>query len=449
MTRRAAVILAAGQGTRMKSPTPKVLHKVGGRAMLDLAIDAAEELGCDRIVVVVGTHSPEVGEHVKRRLGEAAVAIQDPPLGTGHAVLAAKGALAGFSGHVVVTYADCPLLTAAAIEPLFDLHDTGADVAVLGFEAADPGAYGRLITGMDGELHRIVEARDAAEHELKVRACNSGVMAADAALLFDLLARVGADNAKGEYYLTDVVGLAVAAGLSAQATFAPEESMMGVNSQGELAQAEAAFQHHRRRQLMADGVTLVAPDTVHLAFDTQIAGGAVVEPYVVFGAKVRVEAGAMIRAFSHIDQATVRKGAVVGPYARLRPGADIGANAHVGNFVEVKNVKVGEGAKLNHLTYVGDGSIGPRANLGAGTIFCNYDGFDKFETHVGADAFIGSDTALVAPVTVGDGAFTGSGSVITQDVPAGALALGRGRQVIKEGWATAFRARKQEGRKPK
>ncbi|MGZ3366202.1 MAG: bifunctional UDP-N-acetylglucosamine diphosphorylase/glucosamine-1-phosphate N-acetyltransferase GlmU [Caulobacteraceae bacterium] len=449
MTRRAAVILAAGQGTRMKSPTPKVLHKVAGRAMLDLAIDAAVELGCDRIVVVVGTHSPEVGEHVKARLGEEAIAVQDPPLGTGHAVLAARDALAGFSGDMVVTYADCPLLTAAAIEPLFDLHGAGSDIAVLGFEAADPGAYGRLITGIDGELHRIVEAKDATEHELTVRACNSGVMAADAALLFDLLRRIGNDNAKGEYYLTDVVGLAVAQGLSAQATFAPEESVMGVNSQGELAQAEAAFQSHRRRQLMAEGVTLVAPDTVHLAWDTQIAGGAVIEPYVVFGPKVRVEAGALIRAFSHLDQAVVHAGAIVGPYARLRPGADIGRGAHVGNFVEVKNVKVGEGAKLNHLTYVGDGTIGARANLGAGTIFCNYDGFDKFETHVGADAFIGSDTALVAPVTVGDGAFTGSGSVITEDVPPNALALGRGRQIIKEGWAATFRAQKQANRKPK
>jgi bifunctional UDP-N-acetylglucosamine pyrophosphorylase/glucosamine-1-phosphate N-acetyltransferase len=449
MTKRAAVILAAGQGTRMKSPTPKVLHKVAGRAMLDLAIDAAEQLGCDRIVVVVGAHSPEVGAHVVKRLGEGAVAVQDPPLGTGHAVLAAKDALASYSGDVVVTYADCPLLTAAAIEPLFDLHDTGADVAVLGFEAADPGAYGRLILGPDGELHRIVEAKDATQHEKAIRACNSGVMAADAALLFDLLQRVGNDNAKGEYYLTDVVGLAVAAGLSAQATFAPEESVMGVNSQGELAQAEAAFQHHRRRQLMADGVTLVAPDTVHLSFDTEIAGGAVVEPYVVFGPRVRVEPGAVIRAFSHLEQAIVRSGAIVGPYARLRPGADIGPNAHVGNFVEVKNVKVGEGAKLNHLTYVGDGSIGPRANLGAGTIFCNYDGFDKYQTHVGADAFIGSDTALVAPVTVGDGAYTGTGSVITEDVPPGALALGRSRQVIKEGWALAFRASKTANRKPK
>jgi len=449
MTRRAAVILAAGQGTRMKSPTPKVLHKVGGRAMLDLAIDAAQELGCDRIVVVVGAHSPEVGEHVKARLGEDAIAVQDPPLGTGHAVLAARDALASFAGDLVVTYADCPLLNAAAIEPLFDLHGTGADVAVLGFEAADPGAYGRLVLGEDGDLHRIVEAKDATDDEKAIRACNSGVMAADAALLFGLLDNVGADNSKGEYYLTDVIGLAVGQGLSAQATFAPEEAVMGVNSQGELALAEAAFQARRRRQLMADGVTMTAPETVHLSFDTHIAGGVTIEPYVVFGPKVRIEAGAVIRAFSHIEQAIVHSGAIIGPYARLRPGANIGKGAHVGNFVEVKNVIVGEGAKLNHLTYVGDGTIGARANLGAGTIFCNYDGFDKFETHVGADAFIGSDTALVAPVTVGNGAFTGSGSVITEDVPANALALGRGRQVIKENWASAFRAFKLENRKPK
>jgi bifunctional UDP-N-acetylglucosamine pyrophosphorylase/glucosamine-1-phosphate N-acetyltransferase len=446
---RAAVILAAGQGTRMKSPTPKVLHKVGGRAMLDRAIDAAQALGCDRIVVVVGPHSPAVGEHVKTRLGEQAVAVQAPQLGTGHAVLAARDALASFSGDVVITNADGPLLSAAAIEPLFDLHDTGADVAVLGFEAADPGAYGRLILGEDGALHRIVEAKDATDHEKRVIACNAGVYACDAALLFQLLDRVGNQNAKGEYYLTDIVGLAVGQGLAVQATFAPEEAVMGVNSQAELAVAEAAFQSHRRQALMADGVTMPAPDTVHLSWDTQIGAGATVEPYVVFGPGVTVAGGAVIRAFSHLEQATVAAGAIIGPYARLRPGADIGPGAHIGNFVEVKNVKVGEGAKANHLTYLGDGTVGARANIGAGTIFCNYDGFDKFQTHVGADAFIGSDTALVAPVTVGDGAFTGTGSVITQDVPPGALALARGRQVNKPGWADAFRALKRANRKPK
>jgi bifunctional UDP-N-acetylglucosamine pyrophosphorylase/glucosamine-1-phosphate N-acetyltransferase len=320
---------------------------------------------------------------------------------------------------------------------------------VLGFEAADPGAYGRLILGQDGALLKIVEAKDASDAERAVTACNSGVIAADCAMLFSLLAQVGNANAKGEYYLTDVVGLAVAVGLQASATFAPEQTVMGVNSQAELAQAELAFQTHRRAALLTDGVTMPAPHTVHLNWDTQIEGGTLVEQYVVFGPGVTIKAGAVIRAFSHLEEAVVHSGAIVGPYARLRPGADIGAGAHIGNFCEVKNVKVGEGAKINHLTYVGDGSIGARSNLGAGTIFCNYDGFDKYETHVGADVFIGSDTALVAPVRVGDGAFTGSGSVITEDVPANALALGRGRQVVKEGWAEAFRAHKRANRKPK
>ena len=443
MTRRAAVILAAGQGTRMKSPTPKVLHKVGGRSMLDRAIDAAQSLGCERVVVVVGAHSPQVGQHVTARLGAGSTALQDPPLGTGHAVLAAKAALAGFKGHVVITYADCPLLDAAAIEPLFDLHDTGADLAVLGFDAADPGAYGRLILGEDGALKRIVEAKEATAEELEVTACNSGVLAADADLLFELLAEVKADNAKGEYYLTDVVGLAAARGLQTQTTFAPESAVMGVNSQAELATAEAAFQHHRRIGLMADGVSMSAPDTVHLAWDTQVAGGAVIEPNVVFGPKAKVEAGATIRAFSHIEGAVVRSGAIVGPFARLRPGADIGPDAHVGNFVEVKNVVLGAGAKANHLSYLGDGSVGAGSNIGAGTIFCNYDGFEKSRTEIGERVFIGSNTCLVAPVRVGDGAFTATGSVITQDVEADALAVARARQEQKPGWARAFRSLKK------
>jgi bifunctional UDP-N-acetylglucosamine pyrophosphorylase/glucosamine-1-phosphate N-acetyltransferase len=448
MTRRAAVILAAGQGTRMKSPTPKVLHKVGGRAMLDRAIDAAQALDCERIVVVVGMHSPAVGEHARERLGEAAIAVQDPPLGTGHAVLAAKVALAGFEGDVVITYADCPLLDAAAIEPLFDLRGDG-DLAVLGFDAADPGAYGRLILGDDGALRAIVEAKEATPEQLAVTACNSGVIAADAGLLLDLLAQVGNGNAKGEYYLTDVVGLAVARGLNAVTTFAPEASVMGVNSQAELASAEAAFQTHRRHALMTDGVTMPAPETVHLSWDTQIGAGAVVEPYVVFGPGVTVEGGATIRAFSHLEGAVVAAGAIIGPYARLRPGADIGPDAHIGNFVEVKNVTVGAGAKANHLSYLGDGSVGAKTNIGAGTIFCNYDGFDKFRTQIGPGAFIGSNTCLVAPVSVGEGAFTATGSVITEDVAPGALALARARQVQKPNWAEAFRALKSANRKPK
>jgi bifunctional UDP-N-acetylglucosamine pyrophosphorylase/glucosamine-1-phosphate N-acetyltransferase len=440
---RAAVILAAGQGTRMKSPTPKVLHKVAGRTLLDLAIDAAEGLGCDRIVVVVGAHSPQVGEHARKRLGPNATVIQDPPLGTGHAVLAAKDALADFDGDVVVTYADCPLTTAPVIAPLFDLLGSGTDVAVLGFEAHNPTGYGRLILAPGHVLLRIVEEKEADLATKQVKHCNSGVLAADRAILFDILANVRNDNAKGEYYLTDVVGLAHDRKLSTRAAFAPEASVQGVNSQAELAAAEAVWQKARRSALMVDGVTMPAPETVHLSWDTKVAGGAVIEQFVVFGPGVSVAAQAVIKAFSHLEGAVVGEGALIGPYARLRPGAEIGRGAHIGNFVEVKKVKVGAGAKANHLSYLGDGSIGEKANIGAGTIFCNYDGFEKFETHVGKGAFIGSNSALVAPVRVGDGAMTGSGSVITKDVEDGALALSRAEQTAKVGWATKFRALKQ------
>jgi len=446
--KRACVILAAGQGTRMKSPLPKVLHKVGGRAMVDWVIDAAEALGCNPIVVVISAGAPALRAHVVKRLGEAAVAVQDPPLGTGHAVLAAKDALAGFEGDVLVNYADGPLLGAAEIEPLFELRAAGADLAVLGFETPNPDAYGRLVIDANGRLIKIVEAKDASHAELAIQACNSGVLAAPSGRLFGWLAKVGNHNAKGEYYLTDVVGLANAEGARVLAAFAPEEAFKGVNSQAELAIAEAAFQARRRETLMADGVTLIAPETVYFAHDTQVAGGAVIEPYVIFAPGVTVESGAVIRAFSHLEGCIVRAGALIGPYARLRPGADIGEDAHIGNFVEVKKVKVGRGAKANHLTYLGDGSVGAGANIGAGTIFCNYDGFDKFDTHVGENAFIGSNSALVAPVSIGAGAYTGSGSVITADVAPDALALGRGRQTEKPGWAAAFRAMKLAQKKP-
>jgi bifunctional UDP-N-acetylglucosamine pyrophosphorylase / glucosamine-1-phosphate N-acetyltransferase len=439
---RAAVILAAGKGERMKSPRPKVLHPVGGRTMLDHAIDTAEKLGCEKIVVVVGAHAPEVAEHVRKRLGAGAAAVQDPPLGTGHAVLAAKEALAGFAGDVVITYADVPLLTPASIEPLFDLLADGAAVAVQGFEAADPAAYGRLVMGGGEELERIVEAKDATPEELDIRLCNSGVMAADAPLLLRLLAQVDNHNAKGEYYLTSVVGLARRDGLSVRVSIAAEAELAGVNSQAELAGVEGLFQRRRRAELMAAGVNMTAPETVWLSWDTQIGAGVTVEPNVVFAPGVSVEPGATVRAFSHFEGATVRAGAIVGPYARLRPGADIGENAHIGNFVEVKKVKVGAGAKANHLSYLGDGEVGAGANIGAGTIFCNYDGFDKYDTFVGENAFIGSNSALVAPVRIGAGAYTGSGSVITKDVPPNALALGRGLQAEKMGWAAEFRARK-------
>jgi bifunctional UDP-N-acetylglucosamine pyrophosphorylase/glucosamine-1-phosphate N-acetyltransferase len=442
MTDRACVILAAGQGTRMKSALPKVLHPVGGRAMLDRAIDTAEALGCGLIVVVVGAHSPAVGAHVEKRLGEGSTALQDPPLGTGHAVLAAKEALEGFNGDVLITYADVPLLGASAIEPLFELRGEGADVAVLGFEARDPGAYGRLIMGKNGDLLSIVEAKDASVAERGVKSCNSGVMVVPAELLFEVLAKVGNENAKGEYYLTDVVGLARGAGLTTRAAFASEEDVMGVNSQAELAEAEALFQTRTRTRMMTDGVSMTAPDTVFFAADTQIEGGVRIEPNVVFGPKVKVERGALIRSFSHLEGCVVRAGAQVGPFARLRPGADIGADAHIGNFVEVKNVKIGDGAKANHLAYLGDGEVGSKANIGAGTIFCNYDGFEKAKTIVGPGAFVGSNSSLVAPVSIGAGAYVGSGSVITKDVPPDALVLERGEQIEKPGWAARFRETK-------
>jgi bifunctional UDP-N-acetylglucosamine pyrophosphorylase/glucosamine-1-phosphate N-acetyltransferase len=431
---RAAIILAAGQGTRMKSPLPKVLHPVGGRAMLDHAIDAAEALGCERIVVVVGDHSPSVRAHVVKRLGEAAIAVQDPPIGTGHAVRAAESALAGFDGDVVVTYGDVPLLTAADIEPVFGGDD---GVTVIGFEARDPGAYGRLV--MDGDtLAAITEAKEASAEVLALTLCNSGVMAAPAALLFALLAEVRNDNAKGEYYLTDVVELARQRGAATRVVHAPEDAVMGVNAQAELAVAEALFQTVQRETFLAAGVTMSAPETVHFSYDTRIGGGTTIEPYVVFGPGATIAGGARIRAFSHIEGATVAAGAEVGPYARLRPGADLGEGVRVGNFVEVKNVTMGAGAKANHLAYLGDGSIGAGANIGAGTIFCNYDGVFKHRTTVGEGAFIGSNSALVAPVTIGAGAMVGSGSVITRDVAPGDLALGRGVQTAKPGWAKRF-----------
>jgi bifunctional UDP-N-acetylglucosamine pyrophosphorylase / glucosamine-1-phosphate N-acetyltransferase len=444
---RAAVILAAGQGTRMKSPTPKVLHKVGGRTMLDTAIDAAEGLGCERIVVVVGTHSPAVRDHVVARLGPQGVAVQDPPLGTAHAALAARDALAGFDGDIVVTNADSPLMRASDLEPLFELRASGAELAVLGFEPTEPGTFGRMITATSGRLLRIVEAREATDAERAVRACYAGMLAAPASRLFAWLDKVGNANAKGEYYLTEVVALAVAQEACVRACNAPERAVMPADTLAQLAAAEAVFQREKRAKMLACGVAMAAPDTVFFHYDTKIAEGAVVEPYVVFAAGVTVEAGAVIRSFSHLEGCTVRTGALVGPYARLRPGADIGPDAHIGNFVEVKKVVVGRGAKANHLAYLGDGSVGAGANIGAGTIFCNYDGFDKYDTHIGEGAFIGSNSSLIAPVRVGAGAYTGSGSVIVEDVAENALALARARQVEKPGWASAFRAMKLAARK--
>jgi len=441
MTRpRAAVVLAAGQGTRMKSSLAKPLHAVGGKAMLAWAIDLAQASQAERVVVVWGAHSPAVREAAEARGCEAA--LQDPPEGTGHAVLQAKDALAGFSGDVIVLYADTPLIRPQTVEAAFAALDAGAGVAVVGFEPADPTGYGRLIADEAGGLARIVEHKDADPAERAVGLCNSGVLAAPADVLFGLLGQVTNDNAKGEYYLTDIVGLARAAGHAGAVVTAAADEVLGVNSRGDLALAEAAFQSRRRGEAMAAGVTLVAPDTVFFSHDTQLAADVLVEPHVVFAPGVRIGPGATVRAFSHLEGAEVGEGAQVGPYARLRPGTVLGAGARIGNFVETKKARIGAGAKVNHLSYVGDAQVGANANIGAGTITCNYDGFDKHLTVIGEGAFIGSNTALVAPVSVGAGAYTGSGGVITQDVPDDALAIARAKQDIKTGWAARYRAAK-------
>ena len=442
LKQRAAVILAAGKGTRMKSALPKVMHGVGGRPMMDWSVALAREVGCARIVAVVHPSQDVLIAHLAAQHPDVAIAFQDPPQGTGHAVRCAEEALEGFGGELAVLYGDSPLVPASVIEELFTRVAGGASLGVLGFEAAAPGLYGRLITNAAGDLEAIVEAREATPEQLKVRICNSGVMAGKAGDMFRLLKKITNQNAKGEYYLTDLVGLARAEGGRCALVTATEDDLIGCDSKADLAEAEGIFQGRKRRALMEAGVTLVAPETVFFAHDTEIAADVVVEPNVVFGPGVKVAGGARIKAFSHLEGAVVGEGCLVGPFARLRPGTVLAANVHIGNFVETKNTAMGEGAKANHLAYLGDGTIGAGANIGAGTIFCNFDGFLKHQTTVGEGAFVGSNSALVAPVTIGDGAYVGSGSVITKDVPADALSVARAQQMTREGWAKTFRTRK-------
>lgn len=434
--RRAAIILAAGKGTRMKSDMAKPLHAVGGRSMLDWSLALCAECGIERTVVVWGAHSPDV-----RDCAEAAgaiTALQDPPKGTGHAVQCAQDALSDFQGDVIVLYADTPLIAAQTVEQVFQALDDKGDVAVLGFEAEHPAGYGRLVE-TDGILKAIVEDKDASARERQITLCNSGVLATSSSLLFELLSKVDNQNAKGEYYLTDVVGLAVEASHKARAVRGDEAEMLGVNSRADLATAEAAFQTRKRQQMMDDGVTLIAPDSVYFAHDTKIEPDVIIEPNVVFGPGVTIGRGSRILGHSHIEGATIGQNVSVGPFARLRPGAVLKDQAKVGNFVEVKKSILGEGAKVSHLTYLGDSDVGAGANIGAGTITCNYDGFLKHKTIIGEGAFIGSNTCLVAPVSVGKNAMTGTGSVISQDVPDDGLGISRARQENKPGWAARFR----------
>ncbi|CAN5758635.1 bifunctional UDP-N-acetylglucosamine diphosphorylase/glucosamine-1-phosphate N-acetyltransferase GlmU [soil metagenome] len=429
----AVILLAAGQGTRMRSDLPKVLHAVAGAPLLHHAMRAAAAPAPDLLVVVTG-HGGAVVAAAARALDPAvALAEQAERKGTAHAVLQAAPALAGFEGDALVLYGDTPFLRPETLRAMLEARAAGASVVVLGFEAAAPGGYGRLVTAPDGSLEAIVDAADAAPDILALTLCNSCVVAADAGLLMRLLAKVRAENAKGEFYLTDIIGLVRAEGLGAAAITCDEAETLGVNSRADLASAEAAFQARARAAAMAAGVTLSAPETVFFAHDTVVGRDVVIGPNVVFGPGVTVETGARIEAFCHLEGCHLSAGTVVGPFARLRPGAELAEGARIGNFVEGKNVAIGPGAKLSHLAYVGDAEIGAGANIGAGTITCNYDGVSKHRTSIGARAFIGSNTALVAPVAVGEEAVVAAGSVVTEDVPAGALAVARTRQAVKPG----------------
>ena len=428
----ALIVLAAGQGTRMNSDLPKVLHKIGGAPMFVHALESARDLAPERVILITG-HGAEAVEDAAKAYDEDLICVrQDEQLGTGHAVLQAHGALKDFDGDILVLFGDTPFLTAGTLDNLVAAR-TSADVIVLGFEASPDTRYGRFIT--DGErLKKITEWKDATESERAITLCNSGVLLADRARLFELLSKVEPNNAQGEIYLTDVVELANAQRLTVGFTTCDESETLGINTRAELARAETLFQARKRAEMLENGVTLLNPDSVIFAYDTAIGRDAIVEANVVFGPGVTIESNAVIRAFSHLEDCHVGDSAVIGPFARLRPGAEISDDAHIGNFCEIKNAQVGVGAKINHLSYIGDADIGEKTNIGAGTITCNYDGVNKHRTIIGANAFIGSDTMLVAPVKIGDRAMTGSGSVITKDVPAGDLALGRAQQVNKPGY---------------
>jgi bifunctional UDP-N-acetylglucosamine pyrophosphorylase / glucosamine-1-phosphate N-acetyltransferase len=439
MTRDAAVvILAAGKGTRMKSDMPKVLHPIGNAPMLHHAMRAARALGPGRTAIVVGHGGEAVGRAARALEPGAAVVAQEQQLGTGHAVLAAREALDGFDGDLFVLFADTPFLRPETLAEMQAARD-GADIVVLGFQARDPGRYGRLIQDAAGTLEAIVEAKDARPDQLAIRTCNSGLMAGDCATVLRLLGRVGNANAQGEYYLTDIVALARAEGLRASVVLCDEAETLGINDRVQLAEAEALFQAQARRRALLEGATLIAPETVWFSLDTRLGRDVTVHPHVVFGPGVSVGDGAEIRPFCHIEGAEVGPGALVGPFARLRPGARLAAQTHIGNFVEIKNSEIGQGAKVNHLSYIGDATLGAKVNIGAGTVTCNYDGFSKHRTEIGEGAFIGVNTALVAPVSVGPQAYVATGTVITRDVPADALAIARTPQQNREGVAPRLR----------
>lgn len=445
--KRAAIILAAGKSTRMKSSRSKVLHEVGGRTMLAWVTDLARRVGVDKIVCVVGEANTDV-RAAAEGLG-LEIAVQEPQQGTGHAVLCAKSAFSDFEGDLAVLYADTPLIAVDTLARVFDGLSSGAGdaagVAVLGFEAKDPAAYGRLVTD-GGELKAIVEAKEATPEQLEINFCNSGVMAASAQAMFAALERVTNDNVKGEYYLTDIVEILQKDGLRAIAISGDEGEVLGVNSRLDLAHAEAAFQTRMRASLLERGVTLRDPNTVIFAYDTQIEADVEIGANVVFGPGVSIAKNTVIHPYCHIEGASIGEAANIGPFARLRPGTELAEQTKVGNFVETKKARIGKGSKINHLSYIGDTEMGVGANIGAGTITCNYDGYNKNTTIIGDGAFIGSNSSLIAPVEIGAGAYVGSGSVMSKNVPDNALALTRPDLTLKEGWGQRFRD-VQEARK--
>jgi len=440
----ACVILAAGQGTRMRSDLPKVLHPVANHPMISHVVAACEELTPEKLVIVIGKNM----DAVEKAVSPFSCVIQPEPLGTGDAVKSARGILKGFTGDVIILFGDSPLVTADSLRALqAKRQETKATIVIAGFIPADPASYGRLVVDPKGALAAIVEFNDATLEQRAIRLCNSGIMLIAGDKLGGLLDQLKNDNSKKEFYLTDCIALAKKAGDGCAVVEMPADDVLGINTRVELAEAEKLMQRRLRKRMMLDGVTLTDPETVFLSADTKIGRDTVIGPNVFIGPGVDIAARAEIRAFCYLERVKVEEGALIGPYARLRPGSVIGAGAHIGNFVEIKNTEVGKGAKVNHLSYMGDATIGPKANIGAGTITCNYDGYRKQRTDIGAEAFIGSNSALVAPVKIGEGAYVGAGSVITDEVPSHTLAVARGRQANIEDWARRFREEQEQRKK--
>jgi bifunctional UDP-N-acetylglucosamine pyrophosphorylase / glucosamine-1-phosphate N-acetyltransferase len=436
----AVVILAAGQGTRMCSGLPKVLHKIGGLPMIGHVIRTAQGLSPESINVIVGHQAEMVTRYVSSAAPQSNMILQEQTLGTGHAVQQTKSVLSGKTyDDIFVLYGDTPLIPAEILQEMQHRRMTGADVVVLGFEAQDPRGYGRLVLGENNTVDAIVEAKDATEDQKRIKICNSGVMCIRGDILFELVDQIKNNNAKGEYYLTDIIALARETHKRCDVVLCAESDVLGVNSREELAVAETIFQNRKRQEALKAGVTMLSPETVYFSHDTHIAPDVLIEPNVFFGIGVYLESGVTIKAFSHLEGCSVAKDSVIGPFARLRPGTLIDENVKIGNFVEVKNTHLAKGAKVNHLSYIGDATVGEDVNIGAGTITCNYDGYKKHKTIIEDNAFIGSNSSLVAPVTIGKGSYVGSGSVVTEDIPEDSLAIARARQVNKVGRASVIR----------